>query len=168
MDGSGAAAQYAMQPQQSQGRPCWYALTLWLLIAFPLQAHTIEATLGDRSYQLELVADPDSRRQGLMGRTELAPGTGMLFDFPEGTRPAIWMRNMQMSLDLLFVDEHARLLQIFADVPPCTASPCVIYQADQPLRFVIEVSPGTAEDLGLQPGDHLDLADHNLTPPPAY
>lgn len=149
-------------------RPCWYVILLCVVAALPLQAGTIEAKLGGQAYQLELVAEPDSRRQGLMGRTELAPGTGMLFDFPEGTRPAIWMRNMQMSLDLLFVDEHARLMQVFSEVPPCTASPCAIYQADQPLRFVIEVSPGTAEDLGLQPGDHLDLADHNLTPPPAY
>lgn len=134
----------------------------------PLQAETIEATLGGQAYQLELVAEPDSRRQGLMGRSELAPGTGMLFDFPEGTRPAIWMRNMQMSLDLLFVDEHARLMQVFAEVPPCSASPCAIYQAQQPLRFVIEVAPGTAAQLGLQPGDQLDLADHHQSPPPPY
>lgn len=145
-----------------------WILALCMLIIFPLQAETIEATLGGRPYQLEVVAEPESRRQGLMGRTELAPGTGMLFDFPEGTRPAIWMSNMRMSLDLLFVDEHARLIQVFADVPPCAVPPCAIYQADQPLRFVIEASPGTAEDLGLQPGDHLDLADYNLTPPPAY
>lgn len=146
----------------------WYVILLWVVAVCPLQADTIEAKLGGQTYLLELVAEPDSRRQGLMGRSELVPGTGMLFDFPEGTRPAIWMRNMQMSLDLLFVDEHARLVQVFAEVPPCSASPCAIYQAQQPLRFVIEVAPGSAAQLGLQSGDQLDLADHHLSPPPPY
>ncbi|MCO5786969.1 hypothetical protein DHB74_11445 [Pseudomonas sp. G11-1] len=145
-----------------------WLLMLALFAVTPVQAQTIQAMLGGHSFQLELVADPDSRRQGLMGRTELAAGEGMLFDFPEGTRPVIWMRNMQISLDLLFVDENARLVQIFAKVPPCAAPPCALYQADQALRFVIEVPPGTAEKLGLEVGDRLDLADHQLSQPPPY
>jgi len=147
---------------------CWAAV-LCLGLVLPSQAKTlVQARLADQPYQLELVADPDSRRQGLMGRSELAPGTGMLFDFPEGTRPAIWMRNMQISLDLLFVDQDARLVQVFAEVPPCEAPPCAIYEADRALRFVIEVPPGTAEQLGLQPGDQLDLADRPAQPAPRY
>lgn len=145
-----------------------WLLILTLLVMLPAQAQTIQATLAGQPYQLELVADPDNRRQGLMGRASLAAGEGMLFDFPTGTRPAIWMRNMRISLDLLFVDEHARLVQVFTEVPPCTAPPCAIYQADQALRFVIEVAPGTVETLGLKVGDQLDLADHQLSPPPPY
>ncbi|WP_185265868.1 DUF192 domain-containing protein [Halopseudomonas xiamenensis] len=146
-----------------------WIMVLCLGMVLPLQAQTlVQARLAGQSYQLELVADPDSRRQGLMGRSELAPGTGMLFDFPEGTRPAIWMRNMRISLDLLFVDENARLVQIFAEVPPCDAPPCVIYEAERALRFVIEVPPGTAAQLGLQTGDQLDLADRPSLPPPRY
>jgi len=53
-------------------------------------------------------------------------------------------------------------------VPPCAAPPCALYQADQALRFVIEVPPGTAEKLGLEVGDRLDLADHQLSQPPPY
>lgn len=145
-----------------------WLLILTLSVILPAQAQTIQATLAGQPYQLELVADPDSRRQGLMGRTSLAAGEGMLFDFPVSTRPAIWMRNMQISLDLLFVDENAQLVQVFTEVPPCTASPCAIYQADQALRFVIEVAPGTVETLGLEVGDQLDLADHQLSAPPPY
>lgn len=149
------------------------SLARWLLLsvllgAIPAQAQTlIEARIADQRFQLEVVSSPDSRRQGLMGRDELAAGTGMLFDFPEGTRPTIWMRNMQISLDLLFVDEQARLVHVFADVPPCTDVPCDVYEADQPLRFVIEVPAGTANQLDLQLGTQLDLGGYQLLPPPA-
>jgi len=145
-----------------------WGLLACLLASLPLQAQTLTATLGAEPYLLQLVADPDSRRQGLMGRTELDPGEGMLFDFPVGTRPAIWMRNMQISLDLLFVDSQARLMHIFPRVPPCASAPCDVYQADRPLRFVIEVPAGTAERLGLRVGDQLDLAGHESSQPPPY
>lgn len=148
----------------------WLALPV-LSVALLVQAQpqsVIEARLAEQSFQLELVDDPDSRRQGLMGRTELAAGTGMLFDFPAGTRPAIWMRNMQIALDLLFVDEQARLVHVFDQVPPCADLPCDVYEADRPLRFVIEVPAGTAHQLGLQPGAQLDLDGHQLSPPPPF
>lgn len=145
-----------------------FALLGWL-IGLPAQAQPmVNARLAGQAFQLELVDRPYSRRQGLMGREELPSGTGMLFDFPEGTTPAIWMRNMQLSLDLLFVDGAGRLVQIFAEVPPCDAVPCAIYEATQPLRFVIEVAAGTASALRLQPGDMLDLDGYQLSSPPPF
>lgn len=146
----------------------------WLVLSvlfglMPAQAQpVIEARIADQRFQLEVASVPDRRRQGLMGRDELAAGSGMLFDFPAGTRPTIWMRNMQIALDLLFVDEQARVVHVFAEVPPCTELPCDVYEADQPLRFVIEVPAGTAARLGLQPGAQLDLGGYQLLPPPPF
>ena len=74
---------------------------IWTEVTYEIR---IQARLAGEPFQLELVNDPEQRRQGLMGREALLPDSGMLFDFPPGTRPAIWMRNMRMALDLLFVD----------------------------------------------------------------
>ncbi|HDZ58358.1 MAG TPA: DUF192 domain-containing protein [Pseudomonas xinjiangensis] len=137
-----------------------------LLAAGMVRADTAEVMLGGKVFELEVVADPASRTQGLMGRTELGDNQGMLFDFPMGTQPAIWMRNMVISLDLLYVDAEGRLVQLFDKVPPCAAMPCDVYRADRPLRFVIEVPAGTAERAGLQIGDNLDLNGLLATPPP--
>lgn len=140
-----------------------------LLITMQTQAQpVVEARFADQAFQLEVVADPESRRRGLMERTELSAGTGMLFDFPEGTQPAIWMRNMQIALDLLFVDDQARLVHVFSDVSPCADLPCDVYQADRPLRFVIEVPAGTASQLDLKPGAQLDLGGYQLSSPPPF
>jgi uncharacterized membrane protein (UPF0127 family) len=117
----------------------------------------VELDLAGSLVQVEYVADPDSRREGLMGRTALAVGTGMLFDFPEGTRPAIWMRNMLISLDLVYIDQNGRIAQIFRRVPPCRTLPCEIYHAAQPVRFVLEVPAGTADTLSLAVGQVLAL-----------
>lgn len=54
----------------------------------------------------------------------------------------------------------------FREVPPCRAMPCEIYRADRPLRFVIEVPAGTAERLGLNEGDQLQIGTRLSTPLP--
>lgn len=146
-----------------------FALFLNILAASAAPSvEQIQLVLADQPFVVEYVADPDSRRQGLMGRKNLAAGTGMLFDFPEGTQPAIWMRNMLISLDLLYVDDTGEIAQIFPNVPPCSSMPCEIYHADQPLRFVLEVPAGTVQSLGLEEGQILDLGDLLKEPAPRW
>ncbi len=147
----------------SQGR-LWLALALlgWPLLG--LAAAERQLTLGSQVFHFSVADDPETRRKGLMGR-ELAPQSGMLFDFPLGTRPAIWMHNMQISLDLLFVDAEGRIQHLFAEVPPCRQTPCNIYQASEPLRYVLEVPAGTAQALGLKQGDQLDMSSLPPSPP---
>ena len=124
----------------------------------------LQLTLGTQLFRFDVAADPQTRRQGLMGQ-ELAENTGMLFDFPEGTRPAIWMRNMHISLDLLFVSASGRIEHIFANVAPCAQLPCSIYQAAAPLRYVLEVPAGTAQRLDLKRGQRLDMSQLPASPP---
>ena len=148
----------------------WMHVAALLFIPFAMgaaQAETVDVRLGAEGFTLEVVDDPESRRQGLMGREHLERNEGILFDFPPGTKPAIWMRNMVISLDLMFVDEQQQLVEVFADVPPCEAAPCEIYQVEQPLRFVIEVAAGTAARLGLERGMSLELGDIADRAPPA-
>ncbi|MCL5043491.1 MAG: DUF192 domain-containing protein [Gammaproteobacteria bacterium] len=140
--------------------------TLWITVAAgnPL----VRVDLAGKNFHLEYVADPESRRQGLMGRDSLAADGGMLFDFPQGTQPRIWMRNMQISLDLLFVDNHGRVVDIYQQVPPCLSMPCEVYPASQPLRFVIEVPAGTVEALQLESGMQVTMPDILQRPVPRY
>lgn len=129
-------------------------------------AAELTARLADEPFVLEVADDAESRRQGLMGRTDLPARTGMLFDFPSGITPVIWMRNMHISLDLLYLDDYARITHLFERVPPCQAMPCPLYEADRPLRFVIEVPAGTIGQLGLQVGQSVDLDGRQDQSPP--
>lgn len=138
----------------------------WLLLAGAATAEEWVAELGAEPFVLEVVDDPDARRQGLMGRTELAANRGMLFDFPEGVTPSIWMRNMHIPLDLIYLDGDARITHLFEAVPPCKAQPCALYSADRPLRFVIEVPAGTVDRLDLKVGQQIDLGGLEKQPQP--
>jgi len=49
---------------------------------------------------LEIAATPEQRALGLMGRSEVPRGTGMIFLFDEPAREGFWMKNCLVALDI--------------------------------------------------------------------
>ncbi len=114
---------------------------------------------------LEVAATPHQRNLGLMFRPTLADDRGMLFLFPASDRHAIWMKNMLIPIDILWLDEERRILHIEANVPPCRQEPCLIYQPPQPARYVIELAAGAAARADLRNGTTLPFTLKEPPPP---
>jgi uncharacterized protein len=113
---------------------------------------TIVSADGRHDFTVELAETPAQQEQGLMFRQSLAPDAGMLFDFKQPTVATMWMRNTLIPLDMLFVDQHGRIVNIAQRAVP--ESDATIAAA-APVRAVIELNGGTAERLGIEPGDRV-------------
>jgi uncharacterized membrane protein (UPF0127 family) len=113
--------------------------------------------LGGHRYTVEIAADDAARARGLMDRTELAPGHGMLFVFEDDAPRVFWMKNTKIPLDMLFFDADRRLVSVQHDVPPCTADPCPGYSSGAPARYVLELNAGQARTRGVAPGDAMQI-----------
>jgi uncharacterized protein len=113
---------------------------------------TIISADGRHDFTVELAETPAQQEQGLMFRQSLAPDAGMLFDFKQPTVATMWMRNTLIPLDMLFVDQHGRIVNIAQRAVP--ESDATIAAA-APVRAVIELNGGTAERLGIEPGDRV-------------
>jgi uncharacterized membrane protein (UPF0127 family) len=107
---------------------------------------------GDRNFRfnVELAAEAEERRVGLMHRREMAPDAGMLFDFGQAQPVSMWMRNTYIPLDMLFIDEGGFIVNIGHDTVPHSEA---IVASDGPVRYVLEVVAGTSRLLGIKPGD---------------
>jgi uncharacterized membrane protein (UPF0127 family) len=105
-----------------------------------------------RVVQAELALDAATRARGLMFRRQLAPGTGMLFVFPEVQPVQMWMKNTPLSLDLLFFDGSGLLVAVLARCEPLSTRPL---GPMLPVRAVLELAAGEAERLALGPGARL-------------
>src|SRR4051794_30761724 len=97
-----------------------------------------------------LVADgPLARMRGLLGRTELPPGEGILL------RPASSVHTafMRFPIDVVFLDRELVVLHVAADVAPWRTA------SRRRARVVLELAAGEAARRGLAAGDRLELAE---------
>jgi uncharacterized protein len=74
------------------------------------------------------------------------------------------MKNMKISIDMLWLDARGAVVHVEAAVPPCEAEPCPSYRPLKAARYVLELPAGDAARLGLAPGAHVML--ENIEPPP--
>src|SRR5262249_34533166 len=65
---------------------------------------------GSVRITIEVAADDATRTRGLMYRTELADGHGMLFVFDDVTDHAFWMKNTVIPLDMIFIGPDHRIV----------------------------------------------------------
>jgi len=123
--------------------------------AVPAIPISIVTQTGQRhAFQVELAATPAQQRRGLMFRKSLDGGQGMLFDYNPPRSISMWMKNTFISLDMLFFDASGRIAHIAAHTEPFSRNLIV---APGLTRYVLEVSAGTAQRLGLRVGDKIQL-----------
>ena len=116
----------------------------------------IETADARHEFFVEVVLTPAQRSQGLMYRTELAENAGMLFQYPEPRIINMWMSNTLIPLDMIFIDTAGRIINIAERTVPESLQ---TIPSTAPAVAVLEVSGGTADRLGLAPGD---LVIHHL------
>jgi uncharacterized membrane protein (UPF0127 family) len=116
---------------------------------------TEKISIGKTNTVIVEIADSDaSRAKGLMMRTFLPQGQGMLFVWPEEAPRTMWMKDTFIPLDMIFIDAHGKIVGIVTDAVPHDLSPL---GTDRPARYVLEVPAGDANRLGLAVGQTLDL-----------
>ncbi len=91
-----------------------------------------------------------SRLRGLMFRSALAPGSGLLikFFFRDASVHSLFMR---FTIDMVFLDESKRVVEI------TTLKPWRIYNPKQRSAYVLELNEGGAEQSGVEIGDVLEF-----------
>ena len=118
----------------------------------------VRATLDGVELLLEVADDPDERATGLMRRTSVPKGTGMLFRYDEPVQSRFYMYDVPVPLRAVFVRDGRVVLSVL--MPPCergvAPQDCPTYGPDEPFDTVVETAPETLPDV--QPGDRLVLA----------
>jgi uncharacterized protein len=117
-------------------------------------AVTIHTARGDVAVAVELARTPDEQQRGLMYRTALADGRGMLFVFTDDTDRQFWMKNTFIPLDMLFIARDGRIVGIRADATPQSTAQIGV---GVPSHYVLEVPGGWAKRNGVATGDRVEL-----------
>lgn len=122
---------------------------------------TATAEIAGETINLEVAQTPEQQATGLMFRESLAGDRGMLFPFKSERVASFWMKNVPISLDMIFLNGE-KIMHIASDVPPCEVDPCPVYGSGALVDRVIELRGGRAKELGIKPGNTISI--QKLTP----
>lgn len=97
------------------------------------------------------IADTETDRQnGLMYRDDISYKEGMLFIFDDIDYRAFWMKNTKIPLDILFVDENQKIVDIAYGAVPFSEQSII---SSKKTKYVIEVKAGFVSVNEIKIGD---------------
>lgn len=106
-----------------------------------------------QTYGLEAVSSSEAMARGLGGRTSLASNGGMIFVYPNSAERCFWMKDMQFSLDILWVDTNRKVTHLEEGVSPKTYPRQYCAEA----KYVIELNAGEVRKNNLSVGSRLEF-----------
>jgi len=109
---------------------------------------------GAHPLTVEIADTSQLRTRGLMWRSELSDGTGMLFIFPAEVVQSFWMRNTRIPLDMVFIDRKLRVVGVVQWAEPQTLSARTV---GKPSLYVLEVPGGWVSRNGVRAGSTVEL-----------
>ena len=116
---------------------------------------TYPMRLGDREISVEIANTDEERVRGLSGRRDLPAGSGLLFVFPNEATYGFWMKEMNFSIDILWISAGLKVIHIVEDVAPETYPK--VFRPAQPARYVLELQAMGARKLGIKVGTPVTL-----------
>jgi len=105
-------------------------------------------------FAIEVADTNEERMRGLMYRLDMKADWGMLFIYPASGMRSFWMKNTYLPLDMPFIDQSGRIVNILANVEPLTLEP---RPSTGPARYVLELNAGMAKARRLEPGMYMSL-----------
>ena len=85
------------------------------------------------------------------GRQELGKSEGMLFVAEKDGDIPIWMKDMRIPIDIIWLDAKKKVVHVKRDVWPDN-EPHEVYHTPVPARYVLELPAGSTREHGIKPG----------------
>jgi uncharacterized membrane protein (UPF0127 family) len=131
--------------------------------------HTDRLTIKGHTFTAWLALTLDEQQKGLMQVPQEALATlpdgshpGMLFVFPTEQMLSFWMLNTISPLDIIYFRADGVIVRKYTMAPLETR----LYPSIEPAMYALEVRAGLLDELGIGPGDRVELPSSvlNLQP----
>ena len=117
---------------------------------------TIKTEDSEYVFNVEIAKTALERNRGLMYREQLKQNEGMLFIYPEKQIIKMWMKNTLIPLDMIFIDENGKIIEIFKMTIPKDLTPI---GPEVNLKGVLEINGGLTSYLNINLGDLIIYPD---------
>ena len=107
-----------------------------------------------KTIDIEIADNNNERGLGMMYRTSMDYGKGMLFIMEYEEPQSFWMKNCKMSLDIMYVNADYEIVSLYKHTLPYsdTNIPSI-----KPALFVVETSAGFCDKFGIVVGNTIQF-----------
>lgn len=116
----------------------------------------LDIEIGGKEYSVQEAKTKEELLKGLSGVTSLPKDQGMLFYFGEPQEVSMWMKDTEIPLDIVFINEDLQVTKVHTGQPE---DETLISQPDT--MYVLEVNA----DSGIKEGDILEFDEDDEDAP---
>lgn len=117
---------------------------------------TTEIKLGSGVFNVRLALDDTSRTLGLSEIESLKPNEGLLMVFDTDDTWGIWMKDMKLSIDIVWLDKDKTVVYSVKNAAP-ELSTTKTFKSKDPARYVLELPAGSVQQFGIKAGDKAEF-----------
>ena len=140
-------------------RACWILLLLFVAAGcigqsrFKSGSLTINTKFEDLSYRVEVADTRRLKSIGLMYRSSLPAGRGMLLLNEKPQALNVWMKNTFIPLDIIYIDTDGHIVKIVENAQPESTA---VMPSEGKVKAVLELNAGQVEMRDIAVGDRVN------------
>lgn len=115
----------------------------------------LKLEINDKEYNVLVAGTEEEKERGLQDVTEMDDNEGMLFIYNEPQTLSFWMKDTEIPLDIIFIDEDWEVKSVQQGKPFDET----ILSCDD-VQYVLELN----QNSGVKEGDEIDVEDDDLNP----
>lgn len=117
---------------------------------------TTQLRLGTGIFNARIAATEASRANGLSGVETMKPNDALILVFPNDDEWGIWMKDMKVSIDILWLNSSKEIVYIVKNASP-ELGETKTFSPNDPARYVIELPAGSVQEIGVGVGDKAEF-----------
>ncbi|MDB5179649.1 MAG: hypothetical protein JWN12_281 [Candidatus Saccharibacteria bacterium] len=108
-----------------------------------------EVRLGSGVFSTRVAATDAARIRGLSGVDHLDANSGLLMIFQSDDKWDIWMKDMKIPLDIIWMNNDKKVIYIVTNASPDLGT-SKTFKPEVPARYVLEIPAGTVKSAGIK------------------
>ncbi|MBI2431126.1 MAG: DUF192 domain-containing protein [Candidatus Levybacteria bacterium] len=127
-------------------------------LPFPFFEKNPTLTIKNHTFTILVAKTPQEKEVGLSEKTSLPQNSGMLFPFEKADYYSFWMKNMKISVDIIYINKD-KIVTIIenAQAPKSPEDNLQIFRPDEPADKVLEINAGLSKKYGFKNGDGVKI-----------
>jgi len=113
---------------------------------------TTEVRIASGVFQVKLANTEPARLQGLSGVDKMSANDGLLMVYDTDAQHGIWMKDMKIPIDIIWLDKDKKVIFIVTDAAP-ELGETKTYKPRSAARFVLEIPAGMVKKSAIKIGD---------------